>query len=132
MILSATDAAKIQKTSFRDRKQLELQKMQTIQRNIENRARAGYGYFCYSSLISKAMAKTLIEQGYTLKWRGSCRTRARSCQIGNYKIYDTKDAKLLTLNDFNKKDEYSNVFIIWNEQTAKLPKNYCEKEVKSE
>lgn len=122
-MINAVEAIALTKKMEEKHKNKELAKLQTIMKNIEARARAGYNFYFYQPLVTRSMAKTLIEAGYTLKYKGKYKREPRSGWYGCYKVYDRDKATPLTMKDYKEADAYPEVFIFWGEEENKEVKS---------
>lgn len=66
MLITAKEANNLYKENMKNRANSDITKIQTIMKNIKQRAEKGYCYYEYSATISYAMAKTLFENGFKL------------------------------------------------------------------
>ncbi len=120
-LISAGQAKEAAKQAVKDTKSEETRKLQTIMKNIKIKSEIGKTSYCYYSYLTKGIAKTLIELGYTLTYRGKYRYQSVSSGYGfqNRKTFDKETAKELTLKDFRTIDtKFDFVLISWGDNNA--------------
>lgn len=99
--LSADEIRTITKTNLRARRDTDTTKMITIMKNIKERAGKGFYYSDVPPLMSRAMAKFLIDKGYVL-------------------MDKRKPDKILKLTDFDIESGRRSVRVSWDDGCIEL------------